>query len=421
MAKKADPRLAVGKKLIDEWGITLARLQDGSVSLDDLHERLGQDSGADLALAALLGDYAVPGAAQLLLDWEAKSQADKPDKNLRRAIHRSLYKLSQKGVSVERPDQEPGKSVLTPIEPEGYLSSMDGHGDRLVWLVKPRIGGGLHYLSALINEPTGMRRIEATEVNRKGIKLARQDLAQRYQIALVEAPWRYCDFIMSEGYERAMAEKESSGQTDQTRPSGQSINAYPALRSHLLSGPAEATPVPLPNSLDPAAIAAEENWLTTSSRLFEEQTLQRWLLDQDQAKPYVEQMTQAQASPLVLNKYQQQDRAQSIINTVLADLFSGESARIYARRLEETAFLLAARSQLDSAKRALAVSLALKKDNPSGKGVPFCEELVRQSIAVHYQEEHQHEQASESGSLIMKPAEFAARMQAARRQQRQTG
>ena len=418
MAKKADSRLAAGKKLIDEWGISLARLQDESVSLDDLQERLGQDPGADLALATLLGDYPVPQAAQLLVNWEA--QEENLVKNLRRTIHRSLYKLSQKGVPVERPDQAPGKSILTPIEPEGYLSSIDGHGDRLVWLVKPRIGGGLHYLSALINEPDGMRRIEATEVNRKGIKLARQDLAQRYQIALVEAPWRYCDFVMSEGYERAQAKMESSGQTEQAGPSGQSLDAYPALRSHLLSRPAEASPVPPPDNIDPAAIAAQENWISTSSQLFEEPDLQRWLLDQDQAKPYVEQLTQAQDSPLVLNKYQQQDRAQSIIDTVLAELFSGDKARTYVRRLEETAFHLAARSRLDSAKRALAVSLALKKDNPSGKGIPFCEELVRQSIAVHYHEEHQHEQESAPGSLIMKPAEFAARMQATRRQQRQT-
>lgn len=414
MAKKADPRVAAGKKLIDGWGISLARLQDGSVSLDELQARQGQDPGADLALAALLGDYPVPQAAQLLLDWEAR----KPTKTLRRAIHRALYKLSQKGVAIDRPDQEPARSILTPVEPEGYLSSMDGHGDRLVWLVKPRIGGGLHYLSALINEPDGMRRLEATEVNRKGIKLARQDLAERYQIALVGAPWRYCDFLMSEGYERAQAK----GQPEPPGPSGQPVDAYPALRSHLLSSPTEAAPVPPPEGIDPAEVASQDTWLSTSSQLFEEPDLQRWLLDQDQAKPYVEQMTQAQDSPLVLNKYQQQDRAQGIIDTVLAELFSGDSARTYARRLEETAFHLAARSRFDSAKRALAVALALQKDG--GKGIPFCEDLVRQSIAVHYHEEHpqEQEQGQEGapGSLIMKPAEFAARMQAARRQQRQT-
>ena len=148
--------------------------------------------------------------------------------------------------------------------------------------------------------------------------------------------------------------------------------------------------MPPPEGIDPAEIASQDNWLSTSSQLFEEPDLQRWLLDQDQAKPYVEQMTQAQDSPLVLNKYQQQDRAQGIIDTVLAELFSGDSARTYARRLEETAFHLAARSRFDSAKRALAVALALQKGG--GKGIPFCEDLVRQSIAVHYHEEHPQEQ-----------------------------
>jgi hypothetical protein len=34
---------------------------------------------------------------------------------------------------------------------------------------------------------------------------------------------------------------------------------------------------------------------------------------------------------------------------------------------------------------------------------------------MHYHEEHQQEQEETQGSLIMKPAEFAARMQAQRR------
>jgi len=65
----------------------------------------------------------------------------------------------------------------------------------------------------------------------------------------------------------------------------------------------------------------------------------------------------------------------------------------------------------------MAVALALKRSERGGKGIPFCEELVRQSIALHYQEERQKEQEETPGSLIMKPAEFAARMQAAQRRQ----
>ena len=402
MAKKdtaRDPRLAEGKKTLEQWGVTLARLQDHSLPLTEIEARIGQDPAADVALAALLGDYPTQEAAQVLIAWEPKTNA----KSLRREIHRSLYKLSQKGVRTERPAQEQTRPVLTPIEPEGYLSSMDGHGDRLVWLIKPKVGGGLHYLSALVNEPEGTRYVEGAEVTRKGFRLMRQDLSDRHQITMLEAPWRYCDALMYEGYERATARD------------GKEVESYLALRSHLIATPAQPVAVPLPANLDLEAIAADESLLATSVQLFEEPQMQRWLLDHDQAHVYIDQITQAQESPLVLNRYQQQDRIQTIIEKAISEVFSAENSLSYARRLEEAALHLAASGRLEAAKRAVAVALALKRSERGGKGIPFCEELVRQSIAMHYHEERQQEQEEAQGSLIMRPAEFAARMQAAQR------
>ncbi len=402
MAKKdtaRDPRLAEGKKTLAQWGITLAQLQDHSLAVAEIAGRIGLDPTADVALAALLGDYPTQEAAQVLIGWENQTS----DKSLRREIHRSLYKLSQKGVRAERPAQEQARPLLTPIEPEGYLSSMDGHGDRLVWLVKPRIGGGLHYLSALVNEPEGMRYVEGAEVTRKGFRTMRQDLSDRHQVTMIEAPWRYCDALMHEGYERARARDSKE------------VESYPALRSHLISTPAQAVEVPLPAGLDPEAIAADENLLATSVQLFEEPEVQRWLLDHDQAHAYIDQISQVQESPLVLNRYQQQDRIQTILEKAITEIFSAENGRSYARRLEEASFRLAATGRLEAAKRALALALALKRSERGGKGIPFCEELVRQSIALHYHEERQQEQEESQGSLIMRPAEFAARMQAAQR------
>jgi hypothetical protein len=280
---------------------------------------------------------------------------------------------------------------------------MDGRGDRLVWLVKPRVGGGLHYLSALVNEPEGMRYVEGTEVTRKTLRLMRQDLNTNHQITVIDAPWRYCDFLMYEGYERATARGV------------QEIESYPALRSHLLSAPAQPIAVPRPAHVTADAIAADENLLETSNQLFEELELQRWILDQTQIQPYIDQITQAQESRLILNRYQQQDRVQMVIDQAIADLFSGEHGQVYARRLEETAFYFAATERPEAAKRALAVALALKRREQGGKGIPFCEDFIRQSIALYYQIEQQHEQEEARGSLIMKPAEFAARMQAAQR------
>jgi hypothetical protein len=280
---------------------------------------------------------------------------------------------------------------------------MDSHGDRLIWLTKARVGGGFHFLSAVVNEPEGMRYVEGTEVTRKAIRLMRQDLIQRLQVSLIEVPWRYCDALMYEGYERTKAHN------------GKEVESYPALRSHLIASAAQTVEVPLPASLDRETLAENENLLVTSVQLFEEPELQRWLLDHDQAHRYIEKISEVQESPLVLNRYQQQDRMQTIIDSAISEIFSPENCPAYARRLEETALHLATSGRLDAAKRAVAVAQALKRSERGGKGIPFCEELVRQSIALHYKEEREKDQEETRGSLIMKPSDFAARMQAAQR------
>ncbi len=404
MAKKdgaRDPRLIEGKKLLEQWGITLAQVLDHSVTQADIEGRIGQDTAADVALAALLGDWVAEESAQILTHWDAITH----DKALRREIHRSLYKLTQKGVKIGHPEPEPRRSILTPIEPEGYLSIMDGRGDRLLWLVKPRVGGGLHYLSAMVNEPEGMRFVEGGEITRKTLRAMRKDLLERLEMAMIETSWRYCDAIMQEGYDRA---REHDG--------GKAVESYPALRSHITATPADPVEAPIPVTLNQAAIAADEELVVTSAQLLQEPELQRWLLEPERAKPYIDQISQVQESPLLLSRHQQQDRLQTIVEKAIGEIFSPEKSPSYARRIEEAALHFAATSRLDAARRALAVAFALKRNPQGGKGIAFCEELVRQSIALYYQAERQQEKETAPGSLIMKPSEFAARMQAAQRQ-----
>lgn len=411
MAKKSakrDPRLARGKKALEEWGIQPSAGQD--LDIASLNEHIGQNADADFALAASLGEVQTAESAQFLADWVERAT----DKHLRKEISRALYRLSQKGIQVDRPQKGSGKSILTPIEPEGYLSSMDGRGDRLVWIVKSRVGGGFHFLSALINEPEGMRYIEGTEISRKMLRQVLQDLLDSRGVTMVQVPWRYCDFLMQEGYERA----EAQGNRE--------VESYPALRSFVSAnrsdeaGPADSLSqaVPLPDSLDRQAVAADDTFLATSIQLGEEPEMQRWVFDAEQAKPYVEKITSAQESPLVLNQHQQKDRVNDVIKQAVTEVFSGESGQVYARRLEEMALYFATTGRIASAQRALAVSLALQKEGASGSGIPFCEGLVQQSIGLHYTEEKQQQQEESKSSLIMKPSEFAAQAQQAQRQRR---
>jgi hypothetical protein len=403
MAKKDAVRhahVAEGKKLLEQWGLSLARLQDQSVTVAMVQEHIGKHPAADVALAALLGNYPTPEVAQVLVTWEEKTN----DKELRHEIRRSLYKMSQKGLAAKR--VEPAPAIFAPLEPEGYLSPIDGSGDRLLWVVKAKAGGGLHYLSAVVNEPEGLRYFDFAEINRKKLRQMRQDFATRMQMVLVEAPWRYCDAVMYEGYERAKTKENKDA------------DAYLAFRTHLLTAPAQPVEVPLSTRLDTEAIATDVTLLQTSAPLLQEPEMQLWMLDHERAHHYTDKISQVQESPLILNRFQQQDRLQTVIDSATIEVFAGEPGVAYARRLEETALYLAITGREEAAKRALAVSLALKRSTQGGKGIPFCEELIRQSIALHYHEEKQHEQEESRGSLIMRPSEFAARLKAAPGQQR---
>ncbi|NOT56205.1 MAG: hypothetical protein HOP18_16515 [Deltaproteobacteria bacterium] len=403
MAKKDVVRHAhvtEGKKLLEQWGIRLARLQDQSVTVAMVREHIGKNPAADVALAALLGNYPTPEVAQLLVEWEEKAS----DKELRHEIRRSLYKMSQKGLVAKR--ESPTPAIFAPLEPEGYLSPIDGSGDRLLWIVKPKAGGGLHYLSAVVNEPGGLQYFDFAEINRKKLRQMREDFATRMHMRLVEAPWRYCDAVMYEGYERAKTREDKDA------------DAYLAFRTHLFTAPAQPVEVPLSTYLDTEAIAADAILLQTSALMLHEPEFQSWLLDHERGHHYTDKISQVQESPLILNRFQQQDRLQTVIDSATIEVFEGEAGVAYARRLEETALYLAVAARIEAAKRALAVSLALKRSTQGGKGIPFCEELIRQSIALHYHEEKQHEKEESRGSLIMRPSEFAARVQATRGQRR---
>ena len=148
------------------------------------------------------------------------------------------------------------------------------------------MGGGLHYLSAIVNEPEGVRDMDTITITRKALRQMRRDIENQHHIVMVETDWRYCDFLIHEGYERAQAQKRE-------------VASYPALRSHLISSPPADGEPPIYHHLDPVAIAADTTLVDDSAHLLEEQELQGWLLSEEQIKRYVEQITEAQESPLV--------------------------------------------------------------------------------------------------------------------------
>jgi len=383
-----EARLRRGSRDLERLGIT-----PKGAAVADLERALEAEPQAALTIVDLLGGLASEASARLLARIESGAREDKA---LRREARRALYRLKQKGVAVpERQSAEPSPAARASVagpEAEGYLSISDPAGDRLLWIVKQRSGGGLFHLSVIVNEPAGLKEAVLAEVNRKGIRSLRQELEARHHIRLVEVDWRYCDAIAGEGYERARQAQQVS----------ESAALYPQLRLQLFSSAAEPPPVsPV------GAPGAEAEGLASSAALFEEEELRPWFLPEAVLAPYLARYRGLRDSPIVLDRPLQLQRIEEIISTAVEESFSAEHARSWQRRLGEAAHFFASTARAEAARRARAVVAALAESS-SGKGIPFCEELVRRSFGLFFTREADREREEKASSVLVTPDDIRA-------------
>lgn len=375
-----------------------AQLQGRGLSadagVDALRGAMGRDAAVDLAIAARLG--ALPEVASVDALRELETRAT--DKLVRKEVHRSLYRLEQRGIAVPHAAPAAAPRAVAAAALEGYLSAVDGRGDQLVWLLKPR-PGGLAHLFAVINDPDGLREVELTETTRKALRAAQQELLSKHDLRMIPADWRYCDALIDRAFRWA---------TEKGHPvSGD----YRGLRAQLIKEPPVALTPLVFALLDADAIRADAPLLGESDKLLEEKELRTWFFDPETLKAYLDEARRIKDSPLVLNQAQQQELLRAIAERAVDELFGGARQPSWVRRLEEMAYFFHATGRVDQAKRALAVAIALEASTQGGRGISFCEQLTRTSLAGFLQMEEQRQEEESRSSLVLTPQQAAREAQ----------
>jgi hypothetical protein len=374
-----------GEALLTEWKLP------PDADVEALRAVHGREVAADLAIANRLGGIASPESAAMLLALEAATT----DKFVRKEARRSLYRLSQRGIHIPAaapPMPAPPRAVAAPLE--GYLSAVDGRGDQLVWLVKP-LPGGVAHLFAVLNDPEGLREVDLGETTRKSLRAVRESLREKHEIRMVDAEWRYCDFIIDRAFHWALERKST--------PSGD----WPRARSQLIKEPVQAMAPLIRMRLEAEAVRSDANSLADSAALLDEDEFRTWFFGPDDIRTYLDEMAQIRDSPLVLNEVQQQERFRQIVERAVEQLFGGELQASWGRRLEEMAYFLDVTGRPDAARRALAAALALETSTRGGRDIPFCENLARISLAAFWQVEAKREEEQARSSLIVTPQQAA--------------
>lgn len=374
----------------------LEALRQAGVAVDDpspslvrrLQDQFGNDSQIDVAIVFTLGKIAEMESVEAL----AKMESEARDKPLKKEIRRSLFKLSQKGLTV--PEKKTSRSIsVTPLskagsETEAYMSAVDGAGGRLLWIAKPQPGHGLQTIQAMISDRDGLLRVGGAQIRRKELRNMSREIKDKHGVSMISVPWEYADQSLYDAYEKG----KSQGRTG--------FENFHELRAAIASGKPRHQDHPIYRRLN-AEIVTEGAWREQSRRLLEEPELRFWFFDEDWVRPYLSQLEEAQSSRLVLNQVQKEERLAGIVRDAVKKFCAGETGAVLQRRMEDMALYFNETGREDAARLSLAVAIQIGTGDPGPLDISFLTGLVQKSFGFYLSQ--QKTKQAEEPSFIVKP------------------
>lgn len=373
----------------------IEQLRRSGLAIDDaspaLIPRLREqvDKGKESALAAVftLGKIADSAALETLKVIEREAA----DREVKREVKRSLFKLAQRGLALpkEEAPEAAAKAVMARApEIEAYISSVDGAGGRLVWIAKVQPHHGLQLIQAMVQDREGLLRVGGMQLRRKELRKMADDIKQQHEVTMIPVPWEYADKILYEGYERAKARGQSG------------LEKFHELRSIVNTARPKDQPHPVYQRVNPDEARAGA-WREQSRRLLDEPELRYWMLTDEWLRAFLPQLEQAQASRLVLNPVQKEERLAAIVRDAVKALCTGENGKLLQRRMEDMALYFAETGRPEIGKLSLAVALQAAEGDPGPLDVSFLTGLVQKSFAFFLAQ--QKSKQEDEPSLIVKP------------------
>jgi hypothetical protein len=314
------------------------------------------------------------------------------DKKVRRVIKRSLYRLKGKGIPVEEILSDKVRPILRPLRPEpkeGFASGIDFLGYRFLWLIIPHPGRGLTVMHGIVSDREGIVDFSEAEMTRKGFRSFFEEVQEKNQFPFVEMDSSYVAFLFAQAYQLTL-EKKGTPPQDYLRAKSEIERnkkeyAKPLIYSHFQAN----------------EITGDDRMLTRGGDLLKADLFSSWRIEEDQIRPYADEVWEAEVSKIVLNPAQKEARFQGIYQRALTELFSGEKRFLYQRRLEEMAHVCFKLGREEEAKISLAVAMDLEKPVNPIQPNPFLFQLVVKSIFSLLSEAY--EKRSKEPSLIVKP------------------
>jgi hypothetical protein len=314
------------------------------------------------------------------------------DKKVRRMIKRSLYRLKSKGIVVEEVPSDKERSIFRPLPGEaneGFGSGIDFLGYRVLWLILPHPGRGLGVMHGVVSDREGIVDFSQEEMGRKGFRTFFKEVKEKNPFPIVEIEPSYVACLFAQAYQLNLEKKGAPPQ------------AYLQVKSEIERIKKDYAKPLIYSYLKAEDIGGDDRLLRKGADLLNADVFSSWRIEEEQIRPYADDVREAEESKIVLHPGQKEVRLQGIYQKALTELFSGERRFLYQRRLEEMAYVFFKLGKEEEAEISLSVAMDLEKPIHPIQPSPFLVQLVMKSIFSLLSEAN--EKKSKEVSLIVKP------------------
>ena len=291
------------------------------------------------------------------------------EKDVVKEARRLLHHLKVRGVAVPEPARaaSPAASVAPPAPseppPTAYASTLDGLGERAVWLPRHVPGRGVEVAQAVLSDEKGLVELQLGALGRKEWRTFVKGLLERgAEVGVAEIDPARAHALIAAA--RALNE-----------PAGTKVPEGADRWLAPLGPPPPLSPPPAPPPLEPEAESAA---LAASGELHALPILRGWLAETPYLREVAARLDQADAAASDPTPEARRARLDALLAEATADYFTpARRARLAARLLDVAGHLAATGpgASLPHAQAAAAAARALEAGRPVAE-IPFAARLL---------------------------------------------
>jgi len=304
------------------------------------------DGDVDLLPSALASE-AVDALVALLVERADGARLERlaasPDKSLAKPARRGLHLLRTRGAKIAAAPAREFRvhGPYASNEPPSIATSIDGHGERMVFLVRTGVdGSGFDVFQSRLSEERGLADFVGGSMGRKEWRAHERGILEERGIFAARVPGAHARLLVERAYERSVAEKRAVPKTFAEARIG--LGAVERPERH----PVYALAPPLP--LDEARPRIGE--------LLELDAFSAWVPSEALLGELDLEVGQIATSRLIVDPAQRLEQLGAAVERVADRALAGPFRALLAERLLETAYLLALRDRLADARLTTAAA-----------------------------------------------------------------